>query len=189
MEGTEIVEANAWKRAWEDEGKLDEYCSRVCTQMTTGDLFRMREFATNARSMFIANAGFNAIFERDISLLAAIVKRIDGTIPTEGDRYMYANMFGEAIEQVLGLEKKEQLHLSPDEPVIVSLAKVVVQTSMLPAGRNQTLRKERLLATEMVFERTQGRKVDPKRLPDQVAYIEPEWMSDLDEEDEDAEAR
>ena len=155
---------------------IDMYLSRIVLERTMGDVVRMRESAQNAKSWTVNSMIFNAVFELDVELIKTIVTRVDGTVPDEGKREGYANLIGDAINDVLESDSPAQLKVYPDDPPIIAMAKVLVHVASQPAGGNYTKRKERNLATTMILERTGGRKVEPTKPMIEAKYVEPEWM-------------
>lgn len=143
---------------------------------TMGDVVRMKEGAANARSYTVASMIFNAVFEMDVPLIKTITMRIDGTVPKEGEREMYANILGDAIDDVLSYSRKEQLQIIPEDPPVIAMAKALVYVATQPCGNNYAKRKERNMAAEMILERTGGRKTSPLKIEGEVVYVEPEWM-------------
>lgn len=132
----------------------------------------------NARTYFVANIVFCAIFEQDMGLIETIAKRIDGTVPTTDKRDSFANLMGDAIEDVLDMGRAEQRIVTPDDPVIIALAKVVYKIATTPSNGNPTLKREKQKAVEMVFERTNGRRTEPVRPQLETIYTDPAWMTD-----------
>ena len=165
------------------DATLDDYLTRVCLDRTMGDVVKSREQAANAREYTVACMVFNAVFELDVDLIRTIATRIDGTIPAEGDRESFANIMGDALEDVLNYDEKEQTIITPDDPPIIAMAKALVHIGTQPCGSNYAKRKERNLAAQMILERTGGRKVNPTRPMIETKYVEPEWMR-LGEADE-----
>lgn len=155
---------------------LDNYLTRVCLDRTMGDVVRSRDIAQNAKQYTVASLIFNAVFEMDIDLIRTIALRIDGTVPEEDKRQGFANILGDAIEDVLSYEQASQLRVTPDDPPVIAMAKALVFVGTQPCGSNYAKRKERNLAAQMILERTGGRKVQPTKIDKQVEYVEPEWM-------------
>ena len=169
---------------------LDNYLTNVCLGRTMGDVVRSRDIAQNAKQYTVASMIFNAVFEMDVDLIRTIALRIDGTVPEEDKRDGYANILGDAIEDVLSYEQAVQLQVTPLDQPIIAMAKALVFVGTQPCGSNYAKRKERNLAAQMILERTGGRKVKPTRIETQIEYVEPEWMqleggNDGDSNDED----
>lgn len=171
IENTEIVVgADAYSAT------LDNYLTNVCLSRTMGDVVRSRDIAQNARQYTVASLIFNAVFEMDVDLIRTIALRIDGTVPEEDKRDGYANILGDAIEDVLSYEQASQLQVTPRDQPIIAMAKALVFIGTQPCGSNYAKRKERNLAAQMILERTGGRKVQPTRVQIETQYVEPEWM-------------
>lgn len=167
---TEIVSTREY------DTTLDNYLTTVCLSRTMGDVVRSREVATNAKQYTVASMIFNAVFEQDVDLIRTIALRIDGTVPEESKRDGYANLLGDAIEDVLSYEQAVQLQVTPGDSPIIAMAKALVFIGTQPCGTNYAKRKERNLAAQMILERTGGRKVQPTMAQIETQYVEPEWM-------------
>lgn len=115
-----------------------------------------------------------------------IVKRIDGTAPVTGNRDSFANIMGDAIDDILDMKSKEQTVIDRDDPVILALAKVVFHIATQPSNGNPVVKREKQKAIDMVFERTNGRRVEPVRPQIETMYEDPEWLMSGDESQEDA---
>lgn len=155
---------------------LDNYLTNVCLGKTMGDVVRSRDVAANAKQYTVASLIYNAVFEMDIDLIRTIALRIDGTVPDEDKRGGFANLIGDALEDVLSYEQASQLQVTPLDPPIIAMSKALVYVGTQPCGSNYAKRKERNLAAQMILERTGGRKVQPTRVEIDTQYIEPEWM-------------
>lgn len=155
---------------------LDNYLTTVCLSKTMGDVVHSRDVAMNAKQYAVASMIYNAVFEMDIDLIRTIALRIDGTVPEEDKRESFANIIGDALEDVLSYEQAEQMKVLPSDPPIIAMAKALVYVGTQPCGTNYAKRKERNLAAQMILERTGGRKVQPTRLLAEKEYVEPEWM-------------
>lgn len=155
---------------------LDEYMARVCLDRTMGDVVHSREVATNAKQYTVASMIFNAVFELDVDLIRTIALRIDGTVPAEDKREGYANIIGDALEDVLSYGKVDQLQITPSDKPVIAMAKALVFVATQAAGNNYAKRKERNLAAQMILERTGGRKVEPTRPMIETVYEDPEWL-------------
>lgn len=162
-------------------GDIDSYTASVCLTKTMGDIVRARDTATNARQYFVANLVFSAVFEKDMGLIDIIATRIDGTVPTSSERDSFANLIGDAIDDVLDMERAEQTMIMPDDPVIIAIAKVVYHIAVEPAKHDFNKRKERQKAVEMVYARTAGRRNQPVKLAIEEKFTKPKWLSDIDD--------
>lgn len=140
---------------------------------------KLRETARNARHYFAARLICNAVFEQDIDILNEIVKRIDGAVPDKDDRTLFANLLGDAIEDVLDRETADQMSLDPDDPTIIALAKVVVWMAVRSVGNNVQAKKDRHKAASIVLDRTGGKRSEPVRDVVKLDYVEPDWMKGL----------
>lgn len=170
MSDTEIVSTRSY------DTTVDEYLSNVVLSRTMQDVVSGRECANNAKAYTINGMIFNAVFELDVELIRTLTTRVDGTVPEEGKREGCANLLGDAIEDVLSYDDKDLLKVLPSDPPIIAMAKVLVYVSTQPAGTNMARRRERNLATQMILERTGGRKVKPTKPMLETKYVEPDWM-------------
>lgn len=164
----------------QSSGDIDAYTAEVCLCRTMGDVIRSRDTATNARQYFVANLIFSAVFEKDMALIDIIATRIDGTVPTTGERDSFANLMGDAIDDVLDMERAEQTMIFPEDPVIIALAKVVFHIAVEETRSDYNKKRDRQKAVEMVYARTAGRRNEPVRLTIEQKYVEPAWLSDID---------
>ena len=105
------------------------------------------------------------------------MKRIDGLVPAEEDRTDYANIFGEALDEVLSYESADLINLHATDPVIIAMAKVIVFKATLLTGSNTQARKDRNKAAQIIFERCGGRKTEATRPLLETSYVEPDGMS------------
>lgn len=167
------------------DNQLDEYTARVCLTRTMGETFRVRETATNARTYFVANLVFSAILEKDMSLIEILANRIDGTIPTSETRDSFANLMGDAIDDVLDMERHEQMNIMPNDLVIVALAKTVFHIATAPTKGNPILKREKQKAVEMIYGRVAGRRTQPVRPLIETKYVKPAWMQFTEPEEHD----
>jgi hypothetical protein len=159
----------------------------ACLAKTIGEVFSIRETANNVRAYFVAGLIFNACFEKDILAINQIIYRLDGTVPDEGSRDNYANLIGDAIDDVMEYDKADQMTINPDDPTIIALAKTIIFIATSSPGTNYAMRKDKAMATEIVLTRTGGRKIQPTRHRIETKYKEPSWMKGLPEKEEDDE--
>lgn len=141
-----------------------------------GDVVRARDDPNQVKAFAVNSMVFNAVFEMDVDLIKTIATRVDGTVPEEGKREGFANILGDAIEDVLSYDRGEMMRIVPEDPPVIAMAKVLVFVATQPAGNNYAKRKERNLASQMILERTGGRKVQPTRPQLETTYVEPDWM-------------
>ena len=157
---------------------IDGFLTEVCLDRTMGDVVKGREVAHNTKTFLVNCMIFNAVFEQDIDLIKTIAMRIDGLVPSEEERGGYANILGDAIEDVLQYEQPQMLSVTAKDTPIIAIAKVLVYTAACPAGKNVQQKKSRNLAAQMILERTGGRKTEPTRPQLETKYVEPKWMED-----------
>ena len=180
-------------KGWDYDKSLDDYLTDACMLKTMGEIVKARESSQNAKAYTLAQIIYNAVFEMDVDLIRTIALRIDGTIPEEHRRDGYANIMGDAIEDVLAYSKEEAMEIHEYDTPLIAMAKALVYVGTQPCGTNYAKRKERNLAAQMILERCGGRKVEPTRVEAQIEYVEPEWMQlgqgleNTDEKEEDQE--
>jgi len=158
---------------------LDELLTSIALTKSIGQANKDREFAATARAYTVNSMVFNAVIDQDVDLIETIVKRIDGLVPAEEDRTDYANIFGEALDEVLSYESADLINLHATDPVIIAMAKVIVFKATLLTGSNTQARKDRNKAAQIIFERCGGRKTEATRPLLETSYVEPDWMSGL----------
>lgn len=142
-------------------------------------MLKMHENATNAKALFVAHLIFDAVFNYDIQSMKQIIQRVDGAVPTAEQRNYYANIFADALEDVLSYQKKDQLKIQPDDLAIIAMAKVVVWVSMSDPGNNAQKRKDKQDAIQIILERSGGRKSEPTKQLFAKNYVEPDWLKGL----------
>lgn len=140
------------------------------------EIVRSREAASNARAYFVANLVCDAVFNQDIDVCKQIITRVDGAVPDEESRTGYANIFGDALEDVLGYEEARRLEVFPEDLGIIAIAKVVIFKSMADVGRNFQMRKAKNDAIDMILNRVGGRKTKPTKPLLETTFEDPDWM-------------
>ena len=166
------------RRNYFKKENLDSYMTDLAMSRTIGEVMKMRDVSLNARTYFVTNLISMAILERDISAIVQIVNRIDGLVPDRERRDQFANYFGDALDDVMNYENKDQLRIYPDDLTIIALAKIVyhlsIQQAVSLAGR-----KDRAVAIEMVLTRTGGKITEPTRISLDAKYVKPDWMTQI----------
>lgn len=160
---------------------IDEFLTTACLERSIGEMNLMREKAANVRTQFVSALVCNAVFEMDVDAIAQIAERIDGTVPEKEHRDGYANILGNAIEDVMEYPTGPSQLVYETDPAIIAIAKVLIYVAMKPCGSNPAKRRERAKAIEIVLKRTGGKRVEPVREAVTVDYIEPTWMQPLPE--------
>ena len=182
MSVNESVEL-ARESTWSKPGSLDEYITGLCLNRTIGEVNRLRETATNARAFFGASLVWNSIwgadgkFNPDINSIKQIIERIDGTVPDKTKRDGYANLIGDAIEDVFEYESVDQMVIYPDDITIIALAKVIIKVSTMDCGNNYQKKKDRQTAIDIILKRTGGKRSEPVKEVASIEYVEPDWMA------------
>lgn len=139
----------------------------------------MKDRGLTAKTNFCCTLIVNAIFETDISAIKEIATRIDGTVPSDKERNKFANIVGDAIEDIMEYTDGSQLKIMPDDITIIAIAKAVYYLATKQVGKNAAARKDRQQAIEMILSRTGGRKTEPVHEVTKLEYVEPEWMHAL----------
>lgn len=172
------------KAAENDARGIDEYLTTACLERSIGAMNKLREEAPNVRTQFVASLICNAVFEMDVDAIAQIAERIDGGVPEKGHRDGYANILGNALEDVMDCPTGPSQLVYETDPAIIAVAKVLLYVAMRPCGGNPAKKRERAKAIEIVLKRTGGKRLEPVREAVTVDYIEPEWMNSLPEKTE-----
>lgn len=178
MSDTQIVPTNGSN--WDRPGSLDEYITGLCLDKTFNDIIKLRESAPNARAFYAATLIFNAVMEEDIGAIYEIIERIDGTVPTKQDREKYANLIGDALEDVMD-KNVAIVGFDFSDVVIIAIAKTILYVATMECGRNPNKKKDRQKANEIVLKRTGGRRSEPVKEAIAIEYVEPDWMYELPE--------
>lgn len=163
---------------------LDNYLTKLCMEYRIGDVVLLREQAPNTAVFFCCNLIFQSVFEKDIGMINQIAKRVDGAVPDQDERYMFANLLGDAIDDVMMNPPGERNWVHPEDLTIIALAKVVIWIACSAAGGAVNKRKDREKAIELVLERTGGRKSKPTSEQIKLEYVEPDWMKPLPSSEE-----
>lgn len=163
---------------------MDAYLTTCCLEKTIGQVNASGMAAQNARTRFGCQLIMQGIFSSDafspdINIIKQIIKRIDGTVPDAQSRDGYANLIGDALEDVMDMTEVEQTAVHPDDLTIIALAKAILYVSMQDCGKNYQKKKDRQTAIEIILERTGGRKSEPVKNTEVVNYIQPSWRSSL----------
>ena len=170
----------------EYDTSLDKLLTDTALSKTMGQVALGRERSHNARGFLVDCMFFNAVIEKDVDLIKTLATRIDGTVPEEDKRDGFANILGDALEDVLSYEQPQLLSVSSEDSPIIAMAKVLVYVAACPVGNNVQARKSRNLAAQMILERTGGRKTAPTKNQLETVYVQPLWMGTGEQEDQDA---
>lgn len=124
--------------------------------------------AQNAADYLVARLFTDAIFSQDIRSIQLIINRIDGGLPKDTEVAIYQTQFGDCLNEIMGMERKDQLMVYPTDSVMMALCKSLYQLATkdiywdaekLRSKRpSDSEKKERDTALRMVLERTGGRK-------------------------------
>ena len=105
--------------------------------------------------------------------------RIDGATPSKTERKRFANLFGEALEDVFNHEDIDQMRIFPGDLCITALAKAAIVIAMLPAGNNVNRQKQKVTAYDLVLTRIGGRRTEPVKQLEATKFVDPDWMTSL----------
>lgn len=162
---------------WKNEKGLDDYLTRLCLDETMGNVVKGAEAEGNYRSLWGRALISNAVFDKDIGLCRSIIQRIDGTVPEENKRDGYANIVGDALQDIMDMPLTATNTVLPSDPPIIAIAKVIYYVSIAPTGQNPQKIKQRQLAVDIVFERCGGKKTAPTKPLLETKYEDPAWLS------------
>ena len=162
-----------------EDKTLDDYLTDVCLGKSLGEIVKAFETATSAKAYWVASLFVDAIFNKNINAIQQIITRVDGLVPADSERESYANILGDAIEDVMSYADYRDIQVRPDDPAIIGLAKAVYVISVMDVGSNYAKKKDKALAVDMILSRTGGRKTAPTKLLQDTKYVEPEWARKL----------
>ena len=167
---------------------LDNYLTDLLVNKTMGEICLMWSQSTNVRVFTACSYIVDAISELDIGQINQIIKRIDGATPSVADRDMYANIVGNALDEVLSLHRNvgedaenDHLLVQPTDQGIIALAKAILYISLDKPGKNVSKRKDRQMATDILLSRTGGNRTQPVANVEETRYVEAPWLNSLGE--------
>lgn len=127
-----------------------------------------REGSPNAATYLVCRLFTDAIFSNDIRAIQLIINRIDGGLPRDVEVDGYQTQFSDCLNEVLAMDRADQMALKPTDTVMMGLCKSLYALSVQDIywnddtgefRRPSTERKqERDAALRMVLERSGGRK-------------------------------
>lgn len=158
------------------DATIDQYLTMMLLERTVGEVAMLRESASNAKQYWTSSLIIDSIIEKDIGLINQIATRVDGTVPTENDRSKFANLIGEAIDDVMAYPDARQCVIQPDDLCVIALAKAVLFISLDHPGKNVSKRRDKQAAVELILGRTGGRKTEPVKELLTTNYVDPDWM-------------
>lgn len=156
--------------------KLDNIILLYLTKNTIGEICHKHESTNSVKTFLATDLIIRAIGEGDIGLINLIVKRIDGTVPNEKDREKYANILGNAIDDVINrpIEEKEKIDFD-DDLGIIAMAKAVCRAATSDVGNNISKKKDRLQAAEILLSRLGGTINEPTKESSTIEIVDPDW--------------
>lgn len=122
----------------------------------------------NAAEFLVSRLFTDAVFSQDIRAIQLIINRVDGGLPKDVDVDSYRTLFGDCLNEIMGMSSADQMTVKPDDTVMMALCKslysIAVQDIYWDYDKKRKRRptdsqkKERDAALRMVLERTGGRK-------------------------------
>lgn len=158
------------------DATMDQYLTMMLLERTIGEVARMKETANTAKQYWAASLIVDSIVNKDINLINQIATRVDGTVPAESERDKFANLVGDAIDDIMDYPTAEQCIINSDDLCILALAKAIFFISLDNPGNNISRRRDKQTAVEMILARTGGRKTAPVREKLTTNYVDPDWM-------------
>lgn len=144
-----------------------------------------------ASDFLVSRLFTDAVFSQDIRAIQLIVNRIDGGLPKDGEVDLYKTEFGDCINEIMGMERVDQLTVRPDDTVMMALCKSLFQLAtqdiywdrekMRSRRPTDAQKKERDAALRMVLERAGGRKTLSEVPPDRDDVEIAGWIAELPE--------
>lgn len=145
----------------------------------------------NAADFLVSRLFTDAVFSQDIRAIQLIINRVDGGLPKDTEVDDYKTMFGDCLNEIMGMTREQQLMVEPDDTVMMALCKSLYMLATqdiywdhdkLKRRRpSDSQKKERDAALRMVLERTGGRKTIAA-LPAETEEIGVAgWIEDISE--------
>lgn len=146
---------------------------------------------TNAADFLVSRLFTDAVFSQDIRAIQLIINRVDGGLPKDTEVDDYRTMFGDCLNEIMGMTREQQLMVEPDDSVMMALCKSLYMLAtqdiywdhdkLRKKRPSDSQKKERDAALRMVLERTGGRKTIAA-LPQVEEDVEiAGWISDISE--------
>lgn len=175
--GNEIISLAPKQQAMLDG--MDDLLTDLLLNKTLGEIVQTMETSSNVRTYSAARIIINAISELDVSLIGTIIKRVDGGIPKADDRHTYANLIGDALDDVLDMPKDEQKFLDFKKDYgIIALAKAIVMCAIQRnVGSNVAKKRDRQIAADILLSRTGGLKNEPRKATTEITIKDADWAN------------
>jgi hypothetical protein len=77
----------------------------------------------DAKSYLASQMFTDAVFNQDIRVISTIVNRIDGGLPKDTEVAGYQTLFGDCMNEVLGMSSHLQVRVLPSDTVMMALCK------------------------------------------------------------------
>ena len=145
----------------------------------------------NAAEFLVSRLFTDAVFSQDIRAIQLIINRVDGGLPKDVDVASYRTLFGDCLNEIMGMSSADQMTVKPDDTVMMALCKslysIAVQDIYWDYDKQRKRRptdsqkKERDAALRMVLERTGGRKTltDASVVTEEIEVAD--WIASLPE--------
>ena len=151
----------------------------------------MNKTDQNAADFLVSRLFTDAVFSQDIRSIQLIINRIDGGLPKDTEVAHYRTEFGDCLNEIMGMTRKKQTMVVPEDTVMMALCKSLYQIAtediywdyekLKKKRPSDSKKKERDAALRMVLERTGGRKtlaeIPTKKVDVEIAP----WIAELPE--------
>lgn len=77
----------------------------------------------DAKSYLSAQMYTDAVFNQDIRVIQTIINRVDGGLPKDTEIDEYQTLFGDCMNEILSMQRGEQLKVLPTDTVMMALCK------------------------------------------------------------------
>lgn len=148
-----------------------------------------RDGSPSAAAYLVSRLFTDAIFSQDIRAMQLIINRVDGGLPKDVEVHDYRTEFSDCLNEIMAMERGDQLRLLPQDTVMMALCKSLYALSVQDIywdeakgrmRRPSTDRKqERDAALRMVLERTGGRKTLVAKADAREELVEADWVTAL----------
>lgn len=148
-----------------------------------------RAGSENAADFLVSRLFTDAIFNQDIRAIQLIINRIDGGVPRDVDMPDYRTLFSDCFNEIMQMDRSEQMKLKPEDTVMMGLCKSLYALSVqdiywneekgVPRRPSTEKKQERDSALRMVLERTGGRKTTPMDVKVSEDIEAADWLNQL----------
>ena len=168
---------------------------RICDVVSIAEgnrfMIGMNKTDQNAADFLVSRLFTDAVFSQDIRSIQLIINRIDGGLPKDTEVAYYRTEFGDCLNRIMGMTRREQTTVVPEDTVMMALCKSLYQIAtediywdyekLRKKRPSDSKKKERDAALRMVLERTGGRKTLAEiNIEKEDVEIAP-WIAELPE--------